>query len=478
MRKSSFLKMICIVFIFCVMTAIASLAQTFTTVASFGSTGGAEPMAGLVQATNGNLYGTTLIGGAKPNGLLGTVFTMTLSGTLTTLHIFSGQQGRHPQAALVQATNGDFYGTTNYKQSGPGDKGTIFKMTPSGAVTTLHRFDGTDGCVPYSGALVQAPNGNLYGTTDSCGANGYGTVFEITPSGTLTTLYSFCSQTTCVDGANPSTGLIQATDGNFYGTTSEGGANNNSGTVFTITPSGALTTLYSFCSQSGCADGLGPLELVQATDGNFYGTTQEGGANSDGTVFKITPSGRLTTLYSFCSQSGCPDGLYPVAGLIQATDRNFYGTTLLGGAKNSGTVFEITPSGGLTTLHSFCSDSVCSDGSEPSAALVQDTNGTLYGTTPLDGGWLNGTVFSLSVGLGPFVKTNPTSGKVGAKVIILGNNLKGTTSVTFNGTTAPLLKVTASAIETRVPTGATTGRVIVTTPNRTLNSNVAFRVLP
>jgi uncharacterized repeat protein (TIGR03803 family) len=422
--KSSFLKTIGIVFAFCVATAIASFAQTFTTLANFGSTGGAEPMAGLIQATNGNLYGTTQVGGATTNGLVGTAFTVTLSGTLTTLHVFGGQQGKHPEAALVQASNGELYGTTSGAQSGPGAMGTVFKMTLSGAATTLHSFDGTDGCNPSNGALVQATNGNLYGTTGACGANGFGTVFEITPSGTLTTLYNFCSQSGCADGGHAYTGLIQA------------------------------------------------------TDGNFYGTTQYGGAYSNGTVFEITPSG-VTTLYSFCSQSGCPDGLYPVAGLIQATDGNFYGTTEEGGAKNCGTVFEITPTGALTTLHSFCSQSGSSDGDAPDAGLVQNTNGTLYGTTALGGGaTFDGTVFSLSMGLGPFVKTVTTAGKVGSKVIILGNNLAGTTSVAFNGTSATLLKVTASAIETSVPTGATTGTVTVTTASGTLDSNVAFQVLP
>jgi uncharacterized repeat protein (TIGR03803 family) len=421
--KSSFLKTIGIVFAFCVATAIASFAQTFTTLANFGSTGGAEPMAGLIQATNGNLYGTTQVGGATTNGLVGTAFTVTLSGTLTTLHVFGGQQGKHPEAALVQASNGELYGTTSGAQSGPGAMGTVFKMTLSGAATTLHSFDGTDGCNPSNGALVQATNGNLYGTTGACGANGFGTVFEITPSGTLTTLYNFCSQSGCADGGHAYTGLIQATDGNFYGTTQYGGAYSN-GTVFEITPSG-VTTLYSFCSQSGCQDGLAPSGLIQATNGNFYGTTQEGGANNRGTVFEITPTGALTTLYSFCSQSGCPDGDAPDAG------------------------------------------------------LVQNTNGTLYGTTALGGGaTFDGTVFSLSMGLGPFVKTVTTAGKVGSKVIILGNNLAGTTSVAFNGTSATLLKVTASAIETSVPTGATTGTVTVTTASGTLDSNVAFQVLP
>ncbi len=334
-----------------------------------------------------------------------------------------------PEAGLV-APNGDLYGTGD--GGGANGDGTVFKITPDGTLTTLHNFDGTDGSNPFGG-LVQALNGDLYGITYGGGANGQGTVFKITPEGTLTTLYSFCSQggSLCTDGSSPN-GVIQATNGDFYGTAFSGGTNGQ-GTVFKITPSGTLTTLYSFCSQSGCTDGEQPnWGVIQATNGDFYGTTSAGGANGyGGTVFKITPSGTLTTLYSFCSQSGCTDGANPSAGLIQGTDGNFYGTTYSYGANgNGGTIFKITPSGTLTTLYSFCSQggSLCTDGKGPSADLVQDTDGTFYGTT-MGGGTstacpfgLCGTVFSLSVGLGPFVETQRTYGTVGAVVEILGTD--------------------------------------------------------
>ena len=360
----------------------------------------------------------------------------------------------------------------------------------TGTFTTLFSFDNMDGAFPFNGALVQATNGDLYGTTAGVGANGHGTVFKITPSGTLTTLYGFGSQTT--DGYGANAGLVQATNGYLYGTTEFGGAGpygSGGGTVFKITPSGTLTTLYSFCLQSGCPDGELPLSgLVQGTNGYLYGTTAAGGANGNlGTVFKITPSGTLTTVYSFCSQSGCADGDDPVAGLVQATDGNFYGTTDYGGAGkygSGGTVFKITPSGKLTTLYSFCSQSRCTDGEYPYAALVQATNGDFYGTTYVGGATIGGcmlgngcgTVFSLSVGLGPFVETQTTSGKVGAAVKILGSDLIGATSVTFNGTAATFTVVSRYLITTTVPAGATTGTVQVVTPNGTLSSNLPFRV--
>ena len=213
----------------------------------------------------------------------------------------------------------------------------------------------TDGAIPL--ALIQAIDGNLYGTTGYGGAhrypdncpigNGCGTVFKISLGGMLTTIYSFCAHTRCADGAYPYSGLVQATDGNFYGTTWQGGSSTwcnpvGCGTVFKITPDGALTRLHSFCTPSGCPEGAPYGEpLIQATDGNFYSTTRGGGADDNGTVFRIPPTGKLTTVYSFCSQTGCSDGSAPSAGLIQATDGNFYGTTLSGGANGYGTVFRL-----------------------------------------------------------------------------------------------------------------------------------------
>jgi uncharacterized repeat protein (TIGR03803 family) len=463
-------------------------AQTFTTLFSFDYTDGGYPAsAGLVQAANGDGYGTTSSGGASGDG---TVFKITPTGMLTTIYNFCSQSacadGTAPTGGLVQATNLDFYGTTSI--GGAGDDGgigggTVFKITPSGTLTTLYSFcsqsNCTDGAEPMAG-LVQGTNGDFYGTTSNGGAYDNGTVFKITPSGTLTTLYSFCAQSECTDGAEPLAGLVQATNGDFYGTTKNYGANGGGGTVFKITPSGTLTTLHSFCAESGCADGANPYAaLVEAANGDFYGTTYGGGAPSEGgTVFRITPSGTLTTLHRFCAQSACRDGKSPYAGLVQATNGDLYGTTEYGGASGDGTVFKITPNGALTTLRSFCAQSGCTDGANADAGLLQGTNGDFYGTTEYGGANGYGTVFSLSVGLGPFVKTLPTSGKVGAAVKILGSNLTGATTVTFNGVAAVFKVVSKSEITTTVPAGATTGTVQVVIPSGTLLSNVPFRVLP
>jgi uncharacterized repeat protein (TIGR03803 family) len=315
---------------------------------------------------------------------------------------------------------------------------------PAQTFTPLFSFDGMDGGNPldYVGAngLVQGTDGRLYGTTDGGGKYGYGTVFKINVGSKLTTLYNFptCGPTNCPSGESPG-GLIQATDGDFYGITQGSGGDavscnnqtvlNGCGTVFKITPGGKLTTLYSFCAQANCADGFYPNGLTQATNRDFYGTTNQGGANNGaGTVFKITPAGTLTTLYSFCSQTNCTDGMWPLAGLMQDTNGNLYGTTIAGGAGNGG---------------AFSND---------------------------------GTVFSVNVGLGPFVETQTTSGKVGAVAKILGTDLTDATGVGFHGTAAVFTVVSASEITTTVPDGATTGTVQVVTPSGTLSSYVPFRV--
>jgi uncharacterized repeat protein (TIGR03803 family) len=211
---------------------------------------------------------------------------------------------------------------------------------------------------------------------------------------------------------------------------------------------------------------------VQDSKGNFYGTTYDGGTAGDGTAFEISAAGTLTTIYSFCSQSGCSDGSTPEAGLMQGTDGNFYGTTAFGGPNGYGTVFSLTAGGALTTLHQFDR----TDGSNPVGGLFQATNGTFYGTTYEGGTNQDGTVFSVGAGLKPFVATVPTSGKVGTVVVILGTNLKGSTKVTFNGKSAKFKVVSKSEITTTVPKGAKTGTVEVKTPKGTLKSNVVFRV--
>jgi len=284
------------------------------------------------------------------------------------------------------------------------------------------------------------------------------------------------------NGGNPVWGsMVQGTNGNYYGTTLAGTGASSFGTVFELTSGNQLSALYNFCSLADCADGESPQGgLVRATSGNFYGTTNSGGGHNDGTVFEITPAGKLTTLHSFDGT----DGKSPIGGLVQGSNGNFYGTTQEGGANQSGTVFEITPAGKLTTLYNFCSQNTptnCADGELPYGVLMQATNGNLYGTTQEGGsvGFGNeGTVFSLSAGLHPFVETLTTAGKVGANVVIVGNNLTSASSVAFNGTATKPATVSATKVTAKVPAGATTGLVTVTTSAGTLTSTQSFGVKP
>jgi uncharacterized repeat protein (TIGR03803 family) len=460
----------------------AALAQTYQTIVNNPGPNG-QPDAGLVQGTDGYLYGMMV----SPHG---TLFRTSVNGGLTTLYPFCAKapctDGTNVNG-VIQATDGNFYGTARYGGTGTYCSsycGTVFKITPGGAFSKLHDFCSEHPCLdggnPLAG-LIQGTDGNFYGTTSVGGTMGHGTAFRITPGGALTTLYDFCSELDCHDGANPRAPLVQATDGNFYGTTGNDGTGaycgGYCGTVFQMTPTGDLKTLYSFCAESGCRDGAYPVAgLVQASDGYLYGTTEYGGANGGyGTVFRISTDGELTTLYSFCHESGCTDGNWPTAPLIQATNGNLYGLTYRGGSADLGTIFGTSTEGELTTLHSFSHAST--NGSNPLAPLVQDTNGILYGTTQLgEGTSVLGTVYSLSLGLGPFVTVEPKSGKVGSAVTIRGTNLTGATSVTFHGTRAAFKVVSASEITTTVPTGASTGTITVVTPSGTLSSNVPFQI--
>jgi uncharacterized repeat protein (TIGR03803 family) len=294
--------------------------------------------------------------------------------TFTTLHNFNEDYGNSPYTGLIQATNGNLYGTTYL----------VYGMTPSGTIVSDSLSIGAN----VVGLLMQATDGSLYGTGETGGEHEDGAIFDMIPgSDAPNVLYSFCVDAYCADGKYPYSGPLVQSNKFFYGTTSEGGASAVSappgyGTIFKISPKGTLTTLHSFCAQTNCADGEYPYAgLIQTANGDFYGTTFEGGVNGAGTVFKVTSGGTLTTLYSFCAQADCTDGEYPYAGLIQAANGDFYGTTESGGAHGYGTVFKITAHGKLTTLYSFCSQSDCADGDDSHAGLIQASDGDFYGTT-------------------------------------------------------------------------------------------------
>ncbi|HTS19973.1 MAG TPA: choice-of-anchor tandem repeat GloVer-containing protein [Verrucomicrobiae bacterium] len=364
-----------------------------------GGSDGSFPDGGLIQGSDGNFYGTASHGGTYGYG---SVFRISPDGELTTLHAFGAgtNDGASPQAGLVEGPDSNFYGTTS--SGGTGSAGVVFRVTPTGAITNLYGFHGSDGNFPAC-TLALGSDGYFYGTTPEGGTNytcpgGCGTVFRISSSGVLTTLYEFAGwpppQT-----YTPGGGLVQGNDGDFYGTTQSGGANGD-GAVFRISPSGSLTVLHSFSVN----DGLNANRpLARGSDGNLYGSTSNGGTNHVGAIFQISTNGVFTYLHTF----GGNDGKTPQGGLMQGSDGNLYGTTYTGGTSNWGTIFRIDSTGNFTNLFSF-TNSI--DAAFPYGPLVQGADGNLYGTTfgggtstfcSVNGVGGCGTVFMFSVPMNP-----------------------------------------------------------------------------
>src|SRR5579871_640707 len=358
--------------------AHAQALYSFSALDSNGdNTDGANPQS-LFQGTDGNYYGVANTGGANGTG---TVFQITPGGHLTLLHTFSAldsngdnADGADPQS-LIQSTDGNFYGVATL--GGTHGSCCIFKVTPQGTFTNLHSFaaDGSDGDFPMN--IVEGLDGNYYGVTSSGGANGDGVIYKITSDGVYTLLYSFSaldSNNNNPDGATPQS-LVQGEDGNLYGVASSGGAN-GSGTLFKITPSGVFSTVYTFSaldSSGDNPDGAAPRSLIQGADGNLYGVATLGGTHGSCCVFKVTLQGSLTNLHSFAADGS--DGDAPIA-ILQGIDGKYYGLTAAGGANGSGTAFEVTPDGVYTTLYSFSApgtDGSNADGASP-VALLEDAN--------------------------------------------------------------------------------------------------------
>jgi uncharacterized repeat protein (TIGR03803 family) len=375
-----------------VATSHPSPAQTYSVLYSFGSaTGdGIGPSGALTQDAAGNFYGITQVGG---NSSVGTVFSLTPAGLETVLYDFNLRpDAMLPVFGLIRDSAGNLYGTTpagGTYGANNGD-GAVFKLDAAGNETVLHSFGkGKDGVIP-NGPLIRDAKGYLYGETISGGRYGAGTLFRISPPGAEKILYSF----TGPDGANPSGGLIQDADGNLYGTAWGGGAN-GFGIVFQFTPAGAFTVLYNFCSAVHCTDGGQPMAgLVQDSFGTLYGTTVNGGAQNQGTVFRLTKTGKEVVLHSFGEANG--DGYFPMAGLVRDKAGNLYGTTSVGGAFRCGTVFKVSAARKETVLHSFCAQPDCADGTSPGFGnLFRDEAGDLYGVAG-GGAYQEGVVFKLA----------------------------------------------------------------------------------
>ena len=387
---------------------------TLTLLASFAGTNGSSPHARLLLSTNGDFYGTTQAGG--PGVSRGTVFSVSTNGVLNTLLSFNPPPytlGADPQAGLVQGQDGAYYGTTS--SGGVSFQGTIFRVAADGTATLSYAFTGGyDGGEP-EGALLEGTNGEFYGTTWGGGFYYGGTAFEMTSGGAVNPLYSFSGS----DGLNPCGSLLQGRDGNFYGVTRYGGNGYDQtdfsglGSVFSLTPDGTLTPLVLFVGSDGAHPAGG---LLQARDGNFYGTTYDGGGSggSNGTVFRITAAGAFTSLVSFNGTNGA----HPSGELLEGWDGALYGTTSEGGlgydgspGSGFGAVFKVTTNGELTTMLRF--NGV--NGALPLAGLTFGYDGLFYGTTAAGGLWNQGAVFRLSLQSPPAPTleiANPAPGSV------------------------------------------------------------------
>ncbi|MBZ5571006.1 MAG: hypothetical protein LAO09_03900 [Acidobacteriia bacterium] len=448
--------------------AVSASAQTYTELLSFDGDIIAAPIIPLTQGVDGALYGATRYGGTGDcfdgSGIgCGVVFKGTPEGGFRIIYNFQpDQNGYLPQNNLTLGPDGNLYGTASRGQ------GMIVRITPDGIFTIVHAFSGPDGN-GLLGGLTLGTDGNFYGTTIGGGQpskfcpNGCGTIYKVTPSGVVTTLYSFCPENYCPDGTSPRGALAEGTDGNFYGTTYGGGLY-KVGTMFKVSPKGTFKLLYTF--QNGNPQLYSGLML--ASDGNFYGAESLSG------LYRITPQGSFTQLANPGNVPNLP---------IEGSDRNLYGTTAQAGSPPYGNAFEMPFDGSPTTLHMFTG--YPTDGSELWSGLVQHTNGIFYGITysggssPCNYSYPGcGTIFSVDMGLPPFVAFLRGGGRVGKRFGVLGQGFTGTTSVLLNGTPASFVVKADTFLIVTVPAGATTGYVTVNTPSRPLTSNVPFYVKP
>jgi uncharacterized repeat protein (TIGR03803 family) len=445
--------------------ATPTRAQTPTDLYNFkgapADVSGAQPYGVMVQGRDGNLYSVAPAGGAHSKG---GVFVATPSGTESLVYSFLTTDGIICQPGITLGSDGDFYGDCN--NGGPNGRGILYKVTPAGTFTILYSFTGIapDGEFP-NGPPIQATDGNFYGTTVQGGANNLGAVYKLS-GGTVTTLYSFKGT---ADGAGPSAPLVQGSDGNLYGSSQFGGAH-NVGIIFKISTAGKFTVLHAFTG----ADGNRPVAaLIQGTDGKFYGTAYQGGTNNQGVVFKMTSGGTLTVIHSFLAAT---DGEDPEVAMVQATDGNFYGVAN-SNAGGTTSIYKVTSKGVYSTLYLFNG----AIGTGPASNLVQSTDGLLYGDTTSGSGTgqSNGIFYSFNIGAKAFARLASSSGNVGASIGIFGQGFSTATGVTFGGVSATTFTVVEPGyITATVPVGAKTGSVVVEIPSGNLTSSAQFKVLP
>jgi uncharacterized repeat protein (TIGR03803 family) len=432
--------------------------QTVTIIRSFGSLSSITfPQGPPVQGRDGKLY-------AETDFSTPTVFKEQTNGNTALLYNF-GFAISSPEVPVLLGNDGNWYGTTE----GPGlfpEGGLLYRISPDGVYTILHSFSTTTNGAAAVGSVIEV-NGKLYGTTvgDNLGVVGPSVYSYDLSTGTFATVYEFNSSQLFFIGS----ALLHASDGNLYGL---GSASDHCGAAFKMTPSGKLLNIYSF----DCSLDVGINEinapLVEGSDGNFYGTGEKGGSGGSGSVFKMDRSGNVSVLHYFGADN---DGINPGTGLVAATDGNLYGTTTYGqGNAGNGIIYQISTSGNYQQIYLW------SGFNRTPWGIFQDTDGKFYGYLIFGGGAHGtGAFYSLDMDLGPFITFVSSTGAVGQVVQILGQGLTGSSGVTFNGVPATKFTVAKDTFMTAVvPSGATTGPVVVTTPTGTLTSNKSFSVMP
>jgi len=458
---------------------------------------GYAPWGGLTLGTDGNFYGTSIYGRRNKDASSGqgNIFKMTPAGVVTVLHQFKqdGSEGSSPYAPPVQGRDGAFYGTT---QVGGNGQGTIYRMTSTGAFSVLRKLDGQKAGEPMA-PLIVGKDGNFYGTALRGGfssAGGVGTVFKMTPAGAISVVYSFDG----THGIRPHGPLVQGTDGNFYGTTQSGGEFNR-GTVFKLTPKGVITTLHSFGGD--LSDGIEPTAgLVQGSDGIFYGATPSGGAfDGQGTLFSVTPAGAYSVLYRF--SVGGVEPFQPLSTPFLHTNGRIYGLTLWG-SNGPGAIYSLAVGAPQfirpvpEAAQRGTSIGLLGPLSGTTKATFNDLNASFSGTggtfrtAVVPAGAATGLIKATTTGgtrqtLKPFLQLptlsnfSPTTGATGTSVVLTGTGLTQTTKVTFGGgKVASFVVNTDGRITVTVPVGAATGKIAVTTKGGNVSTATDFTVMP
>jgi len=453
----------------CIVLVAASTsvsAQTYTVLHNFGSVAG-DPTgprySGVIsQSRGGNMFSSADDHWTDDNG---TAFRISPEGTLKVVHRFGPPGAVRPVGGLTLGTDGQYYGTN--EAGGIYGHGNVFKMKQGGGLTVLHPFDGNSGCSTPEAPPIESVKGDFYGTAigDNNDNTSHGCIYRVTKSGEFTVLHSFSGS----DGAQPYAPVVQGSNFYLYGTTFSGGTHGY-GTIFRISTKGDFKVIFNFDGTHGANPYAG---LIEASDGNFYGTATAGGLYGGGTAYQLTTGQTVMVLHNF---SGGSDGSNEVGGLVEATDGNFYGTNNVGGRYGWGVLYRVTKTGDITVLHAFDWNT----GASPQDTLLQHTNGILYGTTAVGGVKNNGrgTFYSFDLGLLPFVTYLPVYGLPGAVVQILGQGFTDASEVFFNGTPATYKLVYPTYIRAAVPEGTTSGPITVTTANGTLTSNHVFIVHP